>query len=195
MKTLVRDDVFKEITMYDYQGTCFPVTRSDKPFYGPTWEEVQNNDFPGIDCSKPIWAIKCKTIEFLRMQLNKTTPTPCDMEHKMYNYMFRNLSHLHQRQNHRDCPCPYITEPIKGTNLLLLALHDKCCDQESAVPKNEYPKEITYNLTLPCHIAVKNNFTKRHYTNCITNHRAEYMLNEDTKYCGSEGIVPIAPLE
>ncbi|XP_017784355.1 PREDICTED: voltage-dependent calcium channel subunit alpha-2/delta-3-like [Nicrophorus vespilloides] len=182
---LVRDGVYKDVTVFDYQGTCYPNYYSIEEFYGPTAEDIRKD----IKCRTPI---KCKTIEYLRRQLQKTIPTPCDIELKLYNSLWKDHSRLTPTKSRLECSCAYIAQHIRGTNLMMVVVNGTCCPYESHFKNvNEFPREIQYNLTLPCYIATMNNFTKRHYTKCIIKNKHEYTLNQrNHSNCGYEGIVP-----
>lgn len=63
---------------------------------------------------------------------------------------------------------PYVVKHIDHSNLLLLAINANLPENtEYQYNNGPNPKEIPYNVSLPCYIAIKNTYTRKSYMSCF----------------------------
>lgn len=77
------------------------------------------------------------------------------------------------------CLCRnYIIQSIPDSNLGLLVVNEKCLDSMANYNFVSEPVELLYNnLSMPCYIATKNNYTRRRYITCINKHENVSLRN------------------
>ncbi|KAI4463039.1 voltage-dependent calcium channel subunit alpha-2/delta-related [Holotrichia oblita] len=163
------DQILEAVKVFDYQGICLPnATPQSCPSSGAeNCRRTTHND----------------TIEYQKHAIQKTVPTPCDKEMRMYRYKYKNLFQTD------DVTCRYIIQHIPRTNLALL-VYDTDCDVDNLKEelKVSYPREKKYGETgklhLPCFIETNNNYFKRPYIKCITANEQEKEFNRNRLYCG-----------
>nr|XP_023014189.1 voltage-dependent calcium channel subunit alpha-2/delta-3-like [Leptinotarsa decemlineata] len=136
-------------------------------------------------------------IAFNKLEIVKTVPTPCDQERYLFNV---NKHQKFPTSPFRTgikfvCSWPYVIDKIPNTNLLFLATNsdeaDACKDRSSKAKYFTEPREITYqtptfaNISFPCYIATKNNYTRRMYMDCYKrNHKEDHLNQQSRFYCG-----------
>lgn len=131
---------------------------------------------------------KKDTIDFEKLEIPKTFPTPCD--HHMWLFT---LQHNFSKNTYKPPPSKfqcywfvicqnwyiqaiynllincrtYVAEIIPNTTLLFLAINGLCAiNTQSTYTESPTPREIRYNDTLPCYIDTVNKFKRRNYMNC-----------------------------
>nr|XP_022903680.1 voltage-dependent calcium channel subunit alpha-2/delta-3-like isoform X2 [Onthophagus taurus] len=175
---LEEDGVFESVTVFDYQGICFPRLNSSKLCPPSGYKKnCRQTKHP-------------RTLKFESLIIPKTIPTPCDKEIRLYRYKDKDYQHFPTRSEIiENCSCPYVSRNIKNTNLVLIFYSTNCCEPRIRMELNEtYPQEVLYklygnvtNIALPCYIQHYNNFNKRAYINSVQIHSEEYRSNLD---CG-----------
>ncbi|XP_028129613.2 voltage-dependent calcium channel subunit alpha-2/delta-3-like [Diabrotica virgifera virgifera] len=128
-------------------------------------------------------------INFAKLIIEKTVPTPCDQERWLFNLNTSAKFPFSQfvEGTKFQCSWPYVIDKIPNTNLLFLATNDgeeACKGRFTNIYSNE-PKEVIYNTSLPCYIATMNNYTRRMYMDCHNRNKKEDHLNQESRYyCG-----------
>ncbi|KAF5300024.1 hypothetical protein FQR65_LT09281 [Abscondita terminalis] len=116
---------------------------------------------------------KAITSEYVKRAIHKTLPTPCDRQRWLYTLERDTYSGTNDNMfTTPNCLWPYIVHPIPGSNLVLLVINKPCAMDvhvDYAYPPD--PVVLTYNLSMPCYIATKNNYTRRQYIKCINSHK------------------------
>ncbi|XP_057672266.1 voltage-dependent calcium channel subunit alpha-2/delta-3-like [Diorhabda carinulata] len=128
-------------------------------------------------------------INFAKLIIEKTVPTPCDQEMWMLNVNNKSKFPFSRyvEGSRFECSWPYVIDRIPNTNLLFLATNDRDDACKTGFPKiySNTPQEIIYNTSLPCYIATMNNYTRRTYMKCYNKNEKEDHLNEHSRYyCG-----------
>lgn len=110
-------------------------------------------------------SLKKETLEYEALQIPKTVPTPCDKEIWLYTFGNENrTSKMNTRKNWY-----YYAHRIKGSNLLLLIVNGMMYGNVTG--NGHTHREISYNVSLPCYIATKNNYTRRSYISCYNRNK------------------------
>ncbi|KAF2904367.1 hypothetical protein ILUMI_01825 [Ignelater luminosus] len=206
MHLLVEDGIYHKTRIFDYQSICYkdpPQPKSRSPAYkvSPFYTNIFGIIswiFTSIMCFirsalgagviKDNPCLRAITHEYVKRAVEKSLPTPCDREFWLYTLKQRSFvgRNTEKRNAAADCLWNYIIQPVPLSNLVLLVVNEKCLDSMAGYNFVSEPVELLYNnLSMPCYIATKNNYTRRRYIACINKHENESRLNPmSKKYCG-----------
>ncbi|KAK4887644.1 hypothetical protein RN001_003915 [Aquatica leii] len=203
MKHLVENGLYRRTRFIDYQDICYlnppsPTSKSpaskanlfvDNLFKIIKWFTtlffyVIHSVFGATVKEDP--CTRAVTNEYEKRAIQKTLPTPCDRQRWLYSLERDTYTATNDNMfTTPNCLWPYIVHPIPGSNLVLLVVNKPCAmDVHVDYPYTPDPVELKYNLSMPCYIATKNNYTRRPYIKCINSHKRENSLNLDHHYCG-----------
>lgn len=203
MYHLVDQKVFLPTRMFDYQGICHnkphevsPETCSSFKFTSIFANFIQIfqwmfstliNWFPTISADDIYHSKRPDTKAFENLKIDKSVPTPCDQEMWLFTLgnKFSSSPIISNKNSKYVCAWPYVVNKIPGSNLLFLAINNLCkIDTVQVYTKSPTPFEIKYNDSLPCYIAIKNNYSRHIYTKCYQKDPRENDLNKNNKNCG-----------
>ncbi|KAK9744952.1 Cache domain [Popillia japonica] len=171
------DHILEAVKVFDYQGICLPHVA---PRSCSVTNSCSKKEDEETECRRPTHN---DTIEYEKRAIQKTVPTPCDKEMRMYRYKYRNYYQT------EDDTCHYIIQNIPKINLAILVYDTDCyVDKLKEELTVSYPTEKQYGETgklhLPCFIETNNNYYKRKYIKCITANEEEKTFNRNRRYCG-----------
>ncbi|XP_048509667.1 voltage-dependent calcium channel subunit alpha-2/delta-3 isoform X2 [Athalia rosae] len=116
-----------------------------------------------------------------KVLINRTRPTTCDQEMKLY--LLQNVSaskydvdFISVDDVTRDCERPYVVQPVDSSNMILLVINTMC-PKIFESPLTVMPKEIDYKEHLACK-KVANPLTRRRPASCIRNHTKEREIKD-----------------
>ncbi|KAJ8937035.1 hypothetical protein NQ318_010787 [Aromia moschata] len=190
MARLTDESVYTRKRMFDYQAICQKTPpesagriRMRIRHHRPSVDNMELDDEPGtytVELENEVYqSTKDEFLAFEKLAINKTFPTPCD--HDMWLYNFNESKNFPYAPFSKVKSKPYVVDRIPNTNLLFLAINgDKPCTKSDAGHKAPEPREILYrtsphrNVSLPCYIAINNNYTRRMYMGCFNRDEKEY---------------------
>ncbi|KAF5289107.1 hypothetical protein FQA39_LY15209 [Lamprigera yunnana] len=203
MKHLAENGLYRRTRFTDYQDICYLDPPSPK-----SKSSASDSNLFVANLFKIIYALmsvlfhlidtafgavvkddpctRAVTNEYVQRAIHKTLPTPCDQQRWLYTLERDTYTATNDNMfTTPNCLWPYIVHPIPGSNLVLLVVNKPCAmDVHVDFPYTPDPVELKYNLSMPCYIATKNNYTRRQYIKCINNHKRENSLNLNHYYCG-----------
>lgn len=78
------DHILEAVKVFDYQGICLPHVA---PRSCSVTNSCSKKEDEETECRRPTHN---DTIEYEKRAIQKTVPTPCDKEMRMYRYKYRN---------------------------------------------------------------------------------------------------------
>ncbi|XP_031340092.1 voltage-dependent calcium channel subunit alpha-2/delta-3-like isoform X2 [Photinus pyralis] len=202
MKHLVENGLYRRVRFLDYQDICYldpPSPKSKSPASRITLFLANiYGILKGFLCVLFYWVqgflgavvkddpcTRAITSQYEKRAINKSLPTPCDRQRWLFSLERDTYTNTNDNIfTIPNCLWPYIVYPIPSSNLILLVVNRPCEVDIQDYPYTPDPVELKYNLSMPCYIATKNNYTRRQYITCINNHKREYSLNLDHQFCG-----------
>ncbi|KAL9902927.1 voltage-dependent calcium channel subunit alpha-2/delta-3 isoform X2 [Glossina fuscipes] len=212
MHRLVEENVFKKVTVYDYQAVCFVPdgeNNCSSKFFSPIihvlrlfkwllttvlWYIVQYTyvaaEFfePLIDENMTDYFINLnKNNEWVKyVTLQRTKLKSCDMQRDLYT-LYNEKDNVVYNMTAHGCERPFVVLPIPASNLILLVI-DQICPRDATHILTVNPIDINYQLdanqTLQCYKR-DHEFTRIRPTSCISKHVNESFI----ELCGSASSI------
>uniref|UniRef100_A0A1A9WG45 VGCC_alpha2 domain-containing protein n=1 Tax=Glossina brevipalpis TaxID=37001 RepID=A0A1A9WG45_9MUSC len=212
MHRLVEENVFKKVTVYDYQAVCFVPdgeNNCSSKFFSPIihvlrlfkwllttvlWYIVQYTyvaaEFfePLIDENMTDYFINLnKNNEYVKyVTLQRTKLKSCDMQRDLYT-LYNEKDNVVYNMTAHGCERPFVVLPIPASNLILLVI-DQICPRDATHILTVNPIDINYQLdanqTLQCYKR-DHEFTRIRPTSCISKHVNESFI----ELCGSASSI------
>ncbi|XP_065360594.1 voltage-dependent calcium channel subunit alpha-2/delta-3 isoform X2 [Calliphora vicina] len=213
MHRLVEENVYKRVTVYDYQAVCFvpdgennsssnvltPLFHVLRAFkwilttivlYLVELSAVAADFFEHyVDENMTDYMVNVKNNEWVRLvTLQRTRLKPCDMQRDLYT-LFNEKDNVVYNMTAHGCERPFVVLPIPASNLILLVI-DQMCPRDATHILTVNPMDINYpleeNQTLAC-FKRDHEFTRVRPISCISRH-----VNESNiELCGNASSVLI----
>ncbi|XP_061394784.1 voltage-dependent calcium channel subunit alpha-2/delta-3 [Musca vetustissima] len=211
MHRLVEENVYKKVTVYDYQAICFvpdgdmnsspnmlaPLVHVLRAF---RWllstlvlflleiSRVAADLFEHyVDENMTDYMVNVKNNEWVRLvTLQRTRLKQCDMQRDLYT-LYNATGNVAYNMTAHGCERPFVVLPIPASNLILLVI-DKLCPRDVSHVLTVNPMDINYpldeNQTLAC-FKKDHEFSRVRPTSCINKH-----INESNiELCGSASSI------
>ncbi|XP_023291633.1 voltage-dependent calcium channel subunit alpha-2/delta-3 isoform X2 [Lucilia cuprina] len=213
MHRLVEENVYKRVTVYDYQAVCFvpdgdnnsssnvltPLFHLLRAFkwlittivlYLVEVSTVAADFFEHyVDENMTDYTVNVKNNEWVRLvTLQRTRLKPCDMQRDLYT-LYNEKDNVVYNMTAHGCERPFVVLPIPASNLILLVI-DQMCPRDATHILTVNPMDINYpleeNQTLAC-FKRDHEFSRVRPISCISRH-----VNESNiELCGNASSILI----